>query len=133
MIDLFPYTSFCFCHLITSSSSPPLIPSPPHLLTPSSPHLLTSTSSPPHPLIPSSPHLLTPSSPHPLTPSPPHLLTPSPLTFPLQLMLTLRSESSFKSFLDHVQARPSSQGMFLEELLVTPLKRVGSACQWGRG
>ena len=113
--------------LLTPSSPHSLIPSLPHSLIPSLPHPLTPSS--PHSLIPSSPHFLIP---HSLIPSSPHFLT---LTFTssLQLMLSLQSEPSFKSFLDHLQARPSSQGMFLEELLVTPLKRVGIACGWCEG
>ena len=129
------HTCPCITHSTPHPLSPHLTPSP---LIPSLHHSLIPSL--PHPLIPSLPHPLTPSSPHPLTPSLPHSLFPSlphslTLTFTssLQLMLSLQSEPSFKSFLDHIQARPSSQGMFLEELLVTPLKRVGSACGWCEG
>jgi len=50
-------------------------------------------------------------------------------THALDLMLSLRSDTSFKSFLDCVQSRPSSKGMLLEELLATPLKRTSSCMQ----
>ena len=75
------------------------------------------------------PHLL-----YPLPPTPTHNHTHTH-THTQQLMLSLRSDTSFKSFLDCVQSRPSSKGMLLEELLATPLKRVSSApmCGWGDG
>ena len=50
----------------------------------------------------------------------------SPFASILQLFLSLKTHSSFKSFLERIQQHPACNNMTLESLLLAPLKRIES-------
>lgn len=54
---------------------------------------------------------------------------PHPLSFSSQVLLSLMTQTNFKSFLDHIQRHPACQNMTLDTVLIAPLKRIETYIQ----